>query len=135
MHMEKNVRIATHVLLYSFAVFLLVMGSDKAFHFEKITDWEVFVGPLAAAVFPFPAAETIVRVQGCIEIFYGIALLFTKWKRAVLALFALSMVCMIIDLAYFRYFILIAHYVLLLAVAGALIVLISDSTHGTRRTV
>jgi uncharacterized membrane protein len=130
--MEKNVRIATRILLYAVSAFLLVVGSDKAFHLEKITDWEAYVGPLAATVFPFSAAETIVRIQGCIEILYALLLIFTGWKRTALAFFMLSMVCVIIDLAYFRYFIVVTRDLVLLAVAAALMFLLTaTSKQGT----
>lgn len=123
--MDSTTRLATRILTYSLGAFLLILGADKAFHLELITDWEAYLGPISSTVFPF-AAETVVRLQGCIELFLAVLLLFTAKKRLAIILFIISTLCVIVDLASHRFFILIARDVLLLAVAGALLVLLSS---------
>jgi len=129
--MDKNTRIARHILTYSLGALLLALGADKAFHLELVTDWEAYIGPISGTIFPF-AAETVVRIQGCIELLIAVLLIFTSWKRTAIILFIVSTLCVIVDLASHRFFILIARDLMLIATSAALLVL--HSPQGFRKT-
>jgi hypothetical protein len=120
--MNRNTRLATHILTYSFVAFLLAVGLDKALNLERLTDWELLVGPVSTTIFPF-SAEVIVRIQGCIEVLLAALIVFSPWKRIALGLFIASTLLVILDLASHRFYILIVRDVFLIAATIALLLL------------
>lgn len=120
--MTGNARLAASIIRYTLAAVLLIIGADKVFHAELITDWEAYLGPVATTIFPF-APETIVRIQGSLELLIAALLAFTPFVRIAVSLFILATLAVAADIASFRYYILLPRDAVLIASAVALLLL------------
>lgn len=84
------------MLAYAYGAVLILIGLDKAFGTNIITDWVKYVSPLAQSVLPVPPA-TIVLVLGIAEIIVGI-IFFTRWVRIAAFISILVLIVIIINL-------------------------------------
>lgn len=118
---QRSIRISILLLRYSLVLLLLIIGADKAFHTELITDWEAYLGWLSALIPLEP--ELIVRIQGGIEIMIAALILLTRYVRTAAALFIVSALCVIADLVSLRFYVLIVWESLAIVSATVLILL------------
>lgn len=94
--MNQNIIISQNILRYAFGVSLTLMGLDKVFHMNIITDWEKYVSSLTLSVFPVTAV-TFVSIIGIIEIIIGI-LFFTQFCKMAAYAAIVTLVAIIINL-------------------------------------
>src|SRR5437879_5698674 len=69
-------------------------GLDKFFNI--LTDWTMYISPLALKVLPF-SGQTFMHIVGVIEMIVGIAIL-TKWTRLVAYVAAVWLVAIAVNL-------------------------------------
>lgn len=72
----------------------LLAGLDK--YFNLLTDWTMYISPLALKVLPF-SGKTFMHLVGAIEIIVGLAIL-TKWTRLGAYVAVVWLVCIAINL-------------------------------------
>jgi uncharacterized membrane protein YphA (DoxX/SURF4 family) len=73
----------------------LLAGLDK--FFNLLTNWEMYLSPLALRLMPF-SGKTFMHLVGIIEIIVGLAIL-TKWTRLGAYVACVWLVCIAINLA------------------------------------
>ncbi len=94
--MNQNIIISQRILRYAFGISLIVIGLDKVFHTNIITDWEKYVSPLALSVLPITAV-TLVSVLGTAEIAVGV-FFFTRFCRIAAYVAIITLLAIIINL-------------------------------------
>lgn len=94
--MNQNILVSQKILKYAFGISLALMGLDKVFHTNIITDWEQYVSPLALSVFPVTAI-TLVSVLGIAEIILGV-LFFTQFCKIAAYIAILTLAAIIVNL-------------------------------------
>lgn len=77
MRIGKEVNSSWWALRIGLGLAALLAGLDK--FFNLLTDWSVYLSPLAMRVLPF-SAKTLMSVVGPIEMLVGLAIL-TQWTR------------------------------------------------------
>lgn len=111
---KSNTQLASSILAYTFAVFLFCIGTDKVAQTDLISNWQTLVGPFTHFLLPL-SAGAIVMVEGVVEIVLGILLL-TPWKRIALAVLATTIMIVIADLIYLKYYNLAIREIMLVIV-------------------
>ena len=119
--MNTNKELASRLLTYTFAAFLLCIGFDKVVQTNFISDWQLLVGPLTHFLLPV-STGSIVMVEGCIEIVLGV-LLVTRFKTTALILLILTIVIVTIDLFILHYNNLAIREIILVIVCAAIYLL------------
>lgn len=94
--MNQNIFASQRILKYAFGVSLVLIGLDKVFHTNIVTEWEKYVSPLALSVLPITAV-TLVSVLGVTEIIVG-ALFLTRFQKLAASLTILALAAIIINL-------------------------------------
>jgi uncharacterized membrane protein YphA (DoxX/SURF4 family) len=94
--MNQNITISQSILRYAFGVSLIVIGLDKVFHTNIVTEWEKYVSPLALSVLPI-SAVTLVSVLGIAEIIVG-ALFFTRFCKIAAYIAIVTLAAIIVNL-------------------------------------
>lgn len=98
--MDQNIILAQRILKYAFGLSLILIGIDKVFHTNIVTNWESYVSPLALSTLPV-SAVTLVSVLGIAEILIGI-LFFTGISRIAAYAAILAFVAIIANLISLR---------------------------------
>lgn len=88
---DRRLNIAWWALRLGLAAEQIAAGVDK--FFNKITDWTMYLSPLATKTIPVEPAH-FMRAIGVVEILIGICLLtrFTRWGGYILSLWLLGIV-------------------------------------------
>ncbi len=94
--MHQNIIVSKSILRYAFGISLVLIGIDKVFHTNIVTEWEKYVSPLALSVLPI-SAVTLVSVLGIAEIVVG-ALFFTKLSKIAAGLAIIALLAIIVNL-------------------------------------
>lgn len=74
---DKRLNFSWWALKIGLGVGPIITGIDK--YFNKLTDWTMYLSPLATKVVPIPAA-TFMHAVGAVEILAGILVL-SRWTR------------------------------------------------------
>jgi len=119
--MRTNQMLASRLLTYTFAVFLLCIGTDKIVQTNLITDWQSLVGPVVHFLLPVDLG-TIVMLEGVIELLLGVFLL-TRWKAITLFVLMFTIAIVATDLLILRYNNLAIREVILIVVCFAMYLL------------
>jgi hypothetical protein len=77
MNFDKRLNFSWWALKIGLGVGPIVAGIDK--YFNKLTDWTMYLSPLAAKVVPISAA-TFMHMVGAVEILAGILVL-SRWTK------------------------------------------------------
>jgi uncharacterized membrane protein YphA (DoxX/SURF4 family) len=94
--MNQNITFSQSILRYAFGISLVLIGLDKVFHTNIVTDWEQYVSPLALSVLPI-SAVTLVSVLGIAEIVVGV-LFFTRLSKIAAIVAIITLIAIIINL-------------------------------------
>jgi uncharacterized membrane protein len=94
--MNQNITLSQSLFKYAFGISLVVIGLDKVFHTNIVTEWEKYVSPLALSVLPI-SAVTLVSVLGVAEILVGI-LFFTRYCKLAAGIAILTLAAIIVNL-------------------------------------
>jgi uncharacterized membrane protein len=94
--MNHNIITSQRLLQYAFGISLVVIGLDKVFHTNIVTEWEKYVSPLALTVLPM-SAVTLVSLLGVAEITVGV-LFFTRFCKIAAAVAIATLLLIIINL-------------------------------------
>ncbi len=112
--MNTRTRIVDKVLTYTFVVFLFCIGLDKIVQTDLITNWQLIVGPVVHFLLPV-GLGSVVMVEGVIEMLLGILLL-TRLKTYAIALLAITIFLVTVDLFILHYYNLAVHEGMFIAV-------------------
>lgn len=91
---SDHLNLARHVLKIGLGVAPIVAGIDK--YFNKLTDWTMYLNPLATRVLPL-TAPTFMHIVGVVEICAGIVVL-SRWTKLGAYIVMLWLVCIAINL-------------------------------------
>lgn len=94
--MNQDILTSQRILKYAFGISLVVIGLDKVFHTNILTNWEQYVSPLALSVLPI-SAVTLVSTLGVAEIIVGI-LFFTPYCRIAAVIAIITLLAIIVNL-------------------------------------
>lgn len=94
--MNQNIIVSQSILRYAFGISLVLIGIDKVFHTNIVTQWEQYVSPLALSILPITAV-TLVSVLGIAEIILGV-LFFTRYCKLAAYVAILAWIAIIINL-------------------------------------
>ena len=98
--MDSRVNQAWWVLRIGLGVGPFLAGLDKFFNI--LTDWSMYISPLALKVLPF-SGQTFMHIVGVIEMIVGLAIL-TKWTRLGAYIAAVWLVAIALNLVTTRMF-------------------------------
>ncbi len=112
--MDKRLGSAWWALRIGLGVGPFLAGLDK--FFNLLTDWEMYLSPMAERFLPF-SATTFMHIVGIIEMVVGIAIL-TRWTRIASYVAAVWLVSIAINLVTTGMFFDLAVRDLLLAIAA-----------------
>lgn len=91
---DKRLNASWWVLKISLGVAFLSTGIDK--YFDKLTDWGMYLSPLATKVFPV-SQTTFMHIGGVVEIVLALIVL-TRWTKIGAYLLILWLIGIIINL-------------------------------------
>lgn len=94
--MNQNILTSQSILKYAFGASLILIGLDKVFHTDIITNWEAYVSPLALAVLPITAV-TLVSLLGIAEIAVG-SLFFTRYCKIAAYVAIVTLAAIVVNL-------------------------------------
>jgi uncharacterized membrane protein YphA (DoxX/SURF4 family) len=95
-----HLNLARRALKVGLGIAPIVAGIDK--YFNKLTDWTMYLNPLATRVVPL-TAPTFMHLVGIVEICAGLLVL-SKWTKAGAYIVMLWLVCIAINLVTMRMF-------------------------------
>ena len=95
-----HLNLARRALKVGLGLAPIVAGIDK--YFNKLTDWTMYLNPLATRVVPL-TAPTFMHLVGIVEICAGLLVL-SKWTKAGAYIVMLWLVCIAINLVTMRMF-------------------------------
>ena len=125
--MNSSTILANRVLTYTFVVFLFCIGLDKIVQTDLITNWQMIVGPVVHFLLPVSLGSAVM-IEGAVEVTLGL-LLMTRWKTYAVALLALTIFLVTIDLFILRYYNLAVHEGMFMAVLTSIYILDRDAKH------
>jgi len=129
--MNQNiVFLSQSILKYAFGISLVVIGLDKVFHTNIVTEWESYVSPLALSVLPM-SVVTLVSILGIAEIVVGI-LFFTRFRTVAAYVAILTLLAIIVNLFSLGLYD-IALRDALIAVSAYVFILLNQATEETRK--
>jgi uncharacterized membrane protein YphA (DoxX/SURF4 family) len=97
---SDHLYISRRVLKIGLGIAPIVAGIDK--YFNKLTDWTMYLNPLATHVVPV-SAPTFMYIVGVVEICAGLLVL-SRWTKAGAYVVMLWLVCIAINLVTMRMF-------------------------------
>jgi hypothetical protein len=97
---SDHLNLARRALKIGLGVEPIVAGIDK--YFNKLTDWTMYLNPLATKVVPV-TAPTFMHIVGLVEICAGLLVL-SRWTKAGAYVVMLWLVCIAINLITMRMF-------------------------------
>ena len=95
-----HLNLARRALKVGLGLAPIVAGIDK--YFNKLTDWTMYLNPLATRVVPL-TAPTFMHLVGIVEICAGLLVL-SKWTKAGAYIVMLWLMCIAINLVTMRMF-------------------------------
>lgn len=75
----NKIQLSQQTLKYTYGPVVLVIGLDKLFRTDVLTNWEAYVSPFVANMLPIEVGSFLF-IMAIIEIAVGVLLL-TKWTR------------------------------------------------------
>ena len=79
MYSTDRMRFSWNLLRYSYGIVILLVGLDKVLGLGLITDWPMYISPLALSLLPVSVTTFLIAI-GIIEVVVALMLL-TKWPR------------------------------------------------------
>ena len=126
MHFDKRLNGAWWALRIGIGLGPFLAGLDKFFNF--LTDWTMYLNPLATRVVPVSPA-TFMHIVGVVEMIVGLAIL-TRWTRLGAYVAAAWLVCIALNLVTMHMFYDLAVRDLEIALSAFVLARLSEARSG-----